>query len=209
MAVTLANGEPRERRVKVTLVPEALAEHWQKTLDFLVILREHWPKILAEEGRMDGAARRVAALRALAAAWKRQPPSGSVYAAGSTGSIPATAELMATIARLPNGAVILPGLDLMKASLNARTAGLPLAEGRFAREPDNTADAIESGCLLAQAGAIERMFESLEPGAICIVSGGAAARVADCLRIPLRRVENLVLEGLARIALERASGASA
>jgi ATP-dependent helicase/nuclease subunit B len=93
------------------LVPEALAEHWQKTLDFLVILREHWPRILAEEGRIDGAARRVAALRSLAAAWKRQPPSASVYAAGSTGSIPAAAELMVVIARLPRGAVILPGLD--------------------------------------------------------------------------------------------------
>ncbi len=93
------------------LVPEALAEHWQETLDFLVILRQHWPKILAEEGRLDGAARRVASLRALAAAWAREPPPASVYAAGSTGSIPATAELMATIARLPKGAVILPGLD--------------------------------------------------------------------------------------------------
>jgi len=34
-----------------------------------------------------------------------------VIAAGSTGSIPATAELIATIARLPHGAVVLPGLD--------------------------------------------------------------------------------------------------
>ena len=34
-----------------------------------------------------------------------------VVAAGSTGSIPATAELIATIAHLPHGAVVLPGLD--------------------------------------------------------------------------------------------------
>ena len=34
-----------------------------------------------------------------------------VIAAGSTGSMPATAELIATIARLPHGAVVLPGLD--------------------------------------------------------------------------------------------------
>ena len=34
-----------------------------------------------------------------------------MIAAGSTGSIPATAELIATIARLPHGAVVLPGLD--------------------------------------------------------------------------------------------------
>ena len=36
---------------------------------------------------------------------------GPVIAAGSTGSMPATAELIATIARLPHGAVVLPGLD--------------------------------------------------------------------------------------------------
>ncbi len=34
-----------------------------------------------------------------------------MIAAGSTGSMPATAELLATIARLPHGAVVLPGLD--------------------------------------------------------------------------------------------------
>ena len=31
--------------------------------------------------------------------------------AGSTGSVPATANLMAAIARLPKGAIVLPGLD--------------------------------------------------------------------------------------------------
>ncbi|MCC6474295.1 MAG: type III pantothenate kinase [Burkholderiales bacterium] len=108
-----------------------------------------------------------------------------------------------------SGGVILPGLDLMKSVLAARTAGLPLAQGRYAPAPDNTVDAIESGCLLAQAGAIERMFETMEAGAICVLSGGAAERVAPCLRIPLRRVEHLVLEGLVRIALERLAGAAA
>ena len=34
-----------------------------------------------------------------------------VIAAGSTGSMPATASLLATIAKLPHGAVVLPGLD--------------------------------------------------------------------------------------------------
>ena len=35
-----------------------------------------------------------------------------MIAAGSTGSMPATATLLATIAQLPHGAVVLPGLDI-------------------------------------------------------------------------------------------------
>ncbi|WP_287201709.1 double-strand break repair protein AddB, partial [Mesorhizobium sp.] len=52
-------------------------------------------------------------IRLEAARLKRNPPAGPVIAAGSTGSIPATAELLAVIAGLPSGAVVLPGLDLM------------------------------------------------------------------------------------------------
>jgi type III pantothenate kinase len=98
------------------------------------------------------------------------------------------------------GGLILPGLDLMKQALAARTAGLPLVRGEFVEAPRNTADAIETGCLLAQLGAIEKMHARLEPGALCLLSGGAALRVAGRLNIPVRVVEDLVLEGLVRIA---------
>ncbi|HEY6240745.1 MAG TPA: type III pantothenate kinase [Burkholderiales bacterium] len=98
------------------------------------------------------------------------------------------------------GGAILPGLDLMKRSLADNTAGLPLAKGRFSNEPRNTADAIETGCLLAQAGAIERAFATMEHGAVCVLAGGAASRIARHLGVPLRLVDNLVLEGLIRIA---------
>jgi len=98
------------------------------------------------------------------------------------------------------GGVILPGLDLMKRSLARNTAELPLARGRFSAEPRNTADAIETGCLLAQAGAIERAFATMEHGAACVLAGGAAPRIARHLSIPVRLVDNLVLEGLVRIA---------
>src|SRR6185312_4377943 len=50
-------------------------------------------------------------LIALEAERLRAAHSGPVIAAGSTGSMPATAKLIATIARLPHGAVVLPGLD--------------------------------------------------------------------------------------------------
>jgi type III pantothenate kinase len=100
------------------------------------------------------------------------------------------------------GGAILPGLELMRQSLARHTAGLPLTKGRFSIRPRNTADAIETGCLLAQAGAIERMFATMEPGAACVLAGGAASRIARHLGIPVRLVDNLVLEGLVRIAQE-------
>ena len=98
------------------------------------------------------------------------------------------------------GGAIIPGLELMKRSLARNTAGLPLARGRFSAEPRNTADAIETGCLLAQAGAIERAFATVEQGAACVLAGGAARRIVVHLGIPVRLVDNLVLEGLVRIA---------
>lgn len=93
------------------LAPPELAEHWEGVTRFLDILHKVWPGILAEEQKLNPAARRIEALRALGARLQSAPPQGLVIAAGSTGSIPATAELLAVIARMPNGAVVLPGLD--------------------------------------------------------------------------------------------------
>lgn len=98
------------------------------------------------------------------------------------------------------GGVILPGLDLMRLSLAHNTAQLPLADGEFQFAPRNTMDAIVSGCLQAQAGAIERMFGAIagKPGAQCLLTGGAARYVAPHLNIPSRLADNLILDGLVR-----------
>lgn len=93
------------------LVPEELAEHWQEVLRFLSILRAHWPQVLAEERAIEPAERRRRLLDALAARWQKKPPQGPVVAAGITGTIPAVARLLAVIAELPQGLVVLPGLD--------------------------------------------------------------------------------------------------
>src|SRR5262245_12625123 len=92
------------------LVPDKFDEFWQLTLRFLKIAREAWPQILAERGAIEPAARRDLLIAAEA---KRLAvkTDGPVIAAGSTGSMPATAQLIATIAKLPHGAVVLPGLD--------------------------------------------------------------------------------------------------
>lgn len=89
----------------------AHAVHWQRTLKFLEIVTTAWPLWLSANGVADPAARLVAMLEARRRAWESAPPEAPVYAAGSTGSIPAVARLLRTVSRLPRGAVILPGLD--------------------------------------------------------------------------------------------------
>jgi ATP-dependent helicase/nuclease subunit B len=93
------------------LVPADYARHWQTTLKFLTIVSDQWPKLQAAEGCIGPAERRRRLLEAQAEAWRRRPPSDPVIVAGSTGSIPATAALIRVIADLPQGLVILPGLD--------------------------------------------------------------------------------------------------
>ncbi len=93
------------------LVEGNFASHWQRTLKFLAIVGEHWPQMLAARGRIDAIERRTLAIRNQARRWCERPPQTPVIAAGSTGSQPATRELLAAIAELPQGAVVLPGLD--------------------------------------------------------------------------------------------------
>lgn len=101
------------------------------------------------------------------------------------------------------GGLILPGLTTMRESLVRATAKLPLAAGEVRLPPTNTRDAIASGCLLAQVGAIEhyyRVMEGTACGAVALVSGGDADIIAGHLAIPARTVDNLVLRGLAVVA---------
>jgi type III pantothenate kinase len=101
------------------------------------------------------------------------------------------------------GGAILPGVELMRFVLNEHTGRLPIQEGAYRDAPRNTVDAIESGCRHAQAGAVERIFRVFrDMGAtpLCIVAGGAGRTLVDQLSMPRRYVENLVLDGLARIA---------
>ena len=101
------------------------------------------------------------------------------------------------------GGLILPGMHLMLTALARGTAQLPHSRGCFRDEPRNTMDAILSGCLHAQAGAIERMYAKVaaeEPDVICVLTGGAALRLAPHLSVPCRVEETLILDGLLQYA---------
>ncbi len=115
------------------LVPEEHAVHWQDTLRFLAIVVEQWPAILTDLGTIDPAERRSRLLGIQAQAWTAHPPAMPVIAAGSTGSVPATADLLAVIAGLPRGAVVLPGLDRDLDDDSWRTLGLSHPQYGLAR----------------------------------------------------------------------------
>ncbi len=91
----------------------------------------------------------------------------------------------------------------MQRVLHEQTAALPDAQGEYVENPRQTVDAITSGCTHAQVGAIERLFAlhgRVHPTLQCLVSGGAAINLIPRLTIPFVYHENLVLEGLYRMA---------
>jgi ATP-dependent helicase/nuclease subunit B len=92
------------------IVPDELDIYWQHTLKFLKIANETWPDYLTTIGRIEPAARRDLLIAAEISRLTAKP-KGPVIAAGSTGSMPTTARLLHAIATLPQGAVVLPGLD--------------------------------------------------------------------------------------------------
>ena len=101
--------EPLERIE--TLVEGELARHWMESGALLRDVLDAWPKRLAELGLADVNVRRVALLRALRDQWAAHPPPHALIAAGSTGTAPPAADLLATVAASPRGLVVLPGLD--------------------------------------------------------------------------------------------------
>lgn len=104
------------------------------------------------------------------------------------------------------GGCIVPGLRLMRGALARDTANLAQRDGAFAYFPDNTGDAIHSGALNALAGAVERvrqyLAQSVRGEPPVLLSGGDAALIEGRLNATVRVVDNLVLEGLLRIARE-------
>ncbi|MBR72007.1 MAG: double-strand break repair protein AddB [Rhodospirillaceae bacterium] len=100
------------------LAPHEFAHHWQNTIRFLDIVTNAWPDILSEEGLIDTVTRRNLAIHHICDFWEKSKPQNPIIIAGSTGSIPAVARLMKTVSYLPNGMILLPGLDKELSSNN-------------------------------------------------------------------------------------------
>lgn len=101
------------------------------------------------------------------------------------------------------GGLILPGVELMQRNLVASTNQLKPEQGKYVAFPLNTADALFSGAIQACCGAIERQYALLEDDSVPVVlSGGAAGVLQKNIRLSLKVVDNLVLQGLLLISQE-------
>jgi ATP-dependent helicase/nuclease subunit B len=117
------------------LVPDQLDRYWQHSLEFLRIARKAWPQHLQEIGRIEPAARRDRLIDAEAARLTAHH-KGPVIAAGSTGSMPATAKFLHVVANLKQGAVVLPGLDTDLDDAAWQTiGGVRDTQGKFTAPP--------------------------------------------------------------------------
>lgn len=138
---------------------------------------------------------------ALIGAWHLAHRSCVVVSVGTTLTVDALSD-----EGLFLGGTITPGPELMRATLARHTAQLQVSGGAFYYFPDKTADAIASGAINALAGSVERMVRFMEetgqgtPRAV--LTGGGASLLAPRLNVLLEVVDNLVLEGLLRIALD-------
>jgi ATP-dependent helicase/nuclease subunit B len=101
---------PASRLIDAVAVAPDLAAHWLRSIERFSGVLDRWPALLAERGVIDLADRRSRLLHSIAARWTGHPPEGFTIAAGITTSAPAIAAVLATVAKLENGAVVLPGL---------------------------------------------------------------------------------------------------
>lgn len=89
-----------------------LASHWERSIRLFARVNVRWQLELAELGQVDAATRRNLLFDHAARRWKDEPPPHPVIAAGVTSASPALARLLRVVAGLPQGAVVLPDLDL-------------------------------------------------------------------------------------------------
>jgi len=95
------------------------------------------------------------------------------------------------------GGWICPGLTTMKKSLSAATEALPFTERRHATGLAlTTADAIDSGVLMAAVGLVAAALQQIAAPCRLLLCGGDAEFIAEALSQPCIIEPDLVLRGL-------------
>ncbi|MDT7934257.1 MAG: PD-(D/E)XK nuclease family protein [Sphingomonadaceae bacterium] len=156
------------------VAPADLSAWWARTTAELRVIAELWPAKLAAEGRIDEAARRVALYELTAKRWAETGAGGRlVMAAGIVQAPAALGPLLKVIARLPNGAVVLPGLDL--AMSEDAWGALNPADPSLAAHPQAALKALLDALGVAR-GEVER-WDAPDPRTAARV--GAVARALD------------------------------
>ncbi|MBX3593886.1 double-strand break repair protein AddB [Sphingomonas sp.] len=147
--------DPRRMR---DVAPGELSQHWQHSLDLFEIILSKWPQELVSLGRIDLAERRNRLLDRVAARWQGAPPGRFVCAAGITTAAPAVARLLKVVAALPNGMVVLPGVDLAMPDAEWDMLGPfdPEARGEGRKRPLETHPQFHLKLLLERMGVQRR-----------------------------------------------------
>ena len=179
------------------LVPDQLDKYWQHSLEFLRIARQAWPAHLAEIGKIEPAARRDLLIEAEARRLSSRQ-NGPVIAAGSTGSMPATAKFLHAVSALPQGAVVLPGLDTdLDDEAWDLIGGIRDAQGKFTTPPASNHPQFAMHALLHRLGIKRRDIEIL---------GNPAAHGRDVLASEAMRPSNATAQWHRRLAQPDVAG---
>src|SRR5664279_4068685 len=183
------------------LVPDQLDQYWQHSFECLQIARKAWPAHLSEIGKIEPAARRDLLIEAEAKRLSTHH-DGPVIAAGSTGSMPATAKFLQAVAALAQGAVVLPGLDTeLDEAAWQLIGGVRNAEGKFTTHPASNHPQFAMHALLDKFGIKRRDVEIL---------GTPAPRGRDVLVSETMRPSNATAQWHRRLAepeiVEKISG---
>jgi ATP-dependent helicase/nuclease subunit B len=183
------------------LVPDQLDQYWQHSFEFLQIARKAWPAHLSEIGKIEPAARRDLLIEAEAKRLSAHP-DGPVIAAGSTGSMPATARFLQAVAALAQGAVVLPGLDTdLDEAAWQLIGGVRDTQDKFTTHPASNHPQFAMHALLDKFGIKRRDVEIL---------GAPAPQGRDVLVSEAMRPSNATAQWHRRLAepeiVERISG---
>lgn len=190
-------GLPQPDRILVSnVVGDAMAQclrslcsHWPVPVEFVQPQAEQYGvrNLYQQPGQL-GSDRWAA----LIAAWRHVGGACLVVNCGTATTIDALSGRGEFL-----GGLIVPGLDLMRRSLFGNTALPEDFGGQLQSFPRTTADAVYGGMVRATLGAVRHQYLCLgAPGAVCVLSGGAASQLAAHFDLPVMHVDNLVLHGL-------------